>query len=1204
MASLDMSNMQTDMSLGADPDENDMKQTNASNEPPDINAGAMIDTDQLEETQKLQLAERANEIYRQQLKYMQDHLASLRSLIQDKENIIENLMLRYDLGIITQDSNRQGGNLPADEIELEELCRKAEALAQRTILENFELREMVNELRDENFHLRNEIFELQDKVNRQELEIGKLEKNQAAISEEAQQKPPAKHVRKESVKPPDIFDQNVSDSSSDSDAYMDDEAKAKRAARADKSRKESIAAPDFFGTHDSGSDEALSDLSGKDDGGADGANMDEDGQNKTHHRRESSIATPNIFHENYDPEKAAREKAKKNSPTAIEKRLKRKAKRMGQAAVKHVKSHRRKESLAEKLLLQSSRNVMAKARQAKHVRKESVKPPDLFDQNDTDSDSEAYTPGHSQQDWARSSFFNGDDNTENFLDDISAPENSDDDTSDASSTHTPTANANTNTDQDATFFNPSASDDPNPTTTVAPSTTTTTLTAPPDDPVTSNPIMAELVRIMIARFEHLVDRGFLNPDFLTRIRNDPQEILRFIRQNRAVVGDQLNRRLDPSMRPTPAKLEEQGIVPKGYFTNGPGAHDRAMTRKHRRKSTAQQDLAHLIALRPDPEHLVNKGLVERSTLQQHIELDANKIEEEPIPQLTYSVPISVPVALNDDDDMKTYEAADDDSGEHKGDESKQIETQTQTQTANTVNANTETQKTWEISILSSLLFKTISSALRQSCLDTQRQESVVLLQMEEMNVEMKQLRDALDEYFLNDEPDVLRFQAEEESIRARFHGIQKRLLEISRKQNAIHEKLRILHAVERQMIALQNDYDKNLGALRRQEEDVLKDLQEQRLRRAKAVLIRAAEKSQSHWALAKLDYTIQQFSDDVESVEFAEKLDGFLRRLRQVSDSQNDIVRDFDDAIERLESHLTAIRHEKSKVRHACFAQIYELHKQVEIAESLELGNRRLSVASATEIDRERRHHTVKIRRQLATLTEQLGMFNYRLHAKQLREIMDVQRVMSDAAQKAFFSVFAQTMSAVMFDVEVAYAQQEGVGGGGGGQGVARVVQELYGVECVLERIEVDGMALDAKVRRVMRFMQIAKNAMAYELHREVMMGGMALKGGGVGVPASWRQIKVETHRLNSIVVVMARKLSIHENLLQELDRISDRRHIPRLAEMRVKNVFERILKVKDLNALFRGRSPRSAMDVASGMLRHCFGIESSDRLQINGDYL
>merc|ERR1712032_1315744 len=122
----------------------------------------MQDSNELNESQKLQLAERANEIYQQQLKYMQDHLASMRSLIQDKENIIENLTMRYDLGIIEQDPKRQDGNLHSDEIESEDLRRKAEALAQRTILENFELREMVNdhELRDENFKFRNEIYEL------------------------------------------------------------------------------------------------------------------------------------------------------------------------------------------------------------------------------------------------------------------------------------------------------------------------------------------------------------------------------------------------------------------------------------------------------------------------------------------------------------------------------------------------------------------------------------------------------------------------------------------------------------------------------------------------------------------------------------------------------------------------------------------------------------------------------------------------------------------------------------------------------------------------------------------------------------------------------------------------------------------------------------------------------------------------------------
>jgi len=414
------------------------------------------DSNELNEIQKLQLAERANEIYRQQLKYMQDHLASLRSLIQDKENIIENLMLRYDLGIINQDQLRQGGNLSPDEIEMEELRRKAEALAQRTILENFELREMVNELRDENFHLRNEIYELQDKINRQVLQINKLEKNandssinntmtststshemgtgmmhygnvsdddedddndiygnveededfieehnnnnnhdrgtsitgndwmmsttskklngrresksmdHPANSDEARAKRierKAKHERKESVKPPNLFDNDP-----DSD-YMDEDAIKKQQERANKVRKPSIATPDIYGDQqgsteedESENDDALNlNSSANQQSGTKRRGskiyMDAEAMKKRQqrqqkgHRRDSSVATPNIFANNYDAEKVARDKAKKYAPDAVKKRLERRAKKVGAAAVKYVKSHRRKESLAEKLLL-------------------------------------------------------------------------------------------------------------------------------------------------------------------------------------------------------------------------------------------------------------------------------------------------------------------------------------------------------------------------------------------------------------------------------------------------------------------------------------------------------------------------------------------------------------------------------------------------------------------------------------------------------------------------------------------------------------------------------------------------------------------------------------------------------------------------------------------------------------------------------------
>jgi len=100
-------------------------------------------------------------------------------LLQDKERIIENLMLRYDLGLLTHESSQATQNKSPEKVEDKELRRKAEVLAQRTILENFELRELVNELRDENFHLRNEIHDLQDTLNRQALHITKLAKSVA-----------------------------------------------------------------------------------------------------------------------------------------------------------------------------------------------------------------------------------------------------------------------------------------------------------------------------------------------------------------------------------------------------------------------------------------------------------------------------------------------------------------------------------------------------------------------------------------------------------------------------------------------------------------------------------------------------------------------------------------------------------------------------------------------------------------------------------------------------------------------------------------------------------------------------------------------------------------------------------------------------------------------------------------------------------------
>lgn len=158
----------------------------------DINEEEIEEFSDLPVNSKLKYTEEANEIYRHQLRVMQETLAGLRSTIQDEENIIENLMLRYDLGIINQCKDENDHKEKADNInsinfsefqntleikEITGLHIKNQTIVKSIILDNFERREMVNELRDENYHLRNEIYELEDKVNRQELQITKIKKH-------------------------------------------------------------------------------------------------------------------------------------------------------------------------------------------------------------------------------------------------------------------------------------------------------------------------------------------------------------------------------------------------------------------------------------------------------------------------------------------------------------------------------------------------------------------------------------------------------------------------------------------------------------------------------------------------------------------------------------------------------------------------------------------------------------------------------------------------------------------------------------------------------------------------------------------------------------------------------------------------------------------------------------------------------------------
>ena len=53
----------------------------------------------------------------------------------------------------------------------------------------------------------------------------------------------------------------------------------------------------------------------------------------------------------------------------------------------------------------------------------------------------------------------------------------------------------------------------------------------------------ELAILMLKRFIHLLDKGFLAPTYVDKLIKSPMELMKFSRQNRRIVGDMLDRRL-------------------------------------------------------------------------------------------------------------------------------------------------------------------------------------------------------------------------------------------------------------------------------------------------------------------------------------------------------------------------------------------------------------------------------------------------------------------------------------------------------------------------------------------------------------------------------------------------------------------------------------------------------------------------------------
>lgn len=134
-----------------------------------------------------------------------------------------------------------------------------------------------------------------------------------------------------------------------------------------------------------------------------------------------------------------------------------------------------------------------------------------------------------------------------------------------------------------------------------------------------------------------------------------------------------------------------------------------MAKRHRRRSTAGQDLAMMIKLRPSPQDIMEKGIVLRDT-----------------PQI--------------EDDIKDDLDAQDNGVE-----------------------------VYQISILSTLLFKTIQDALQRAAYQAMEDENEILLEMQELNRKMKTLRDSLDRFLLSSNVDIQSFAAEEDTVRFFVH---------------------------------------------------------------------------------------------------------------------------------------------------------------------------------------------------------------------------------------------------------------------------------------------------------------------------------------------------------------------------------------------------------------------------------------------------
>ncbi|ETO23697.1 hypothetical protein RFI_13482, partial [Reticulomyxa filosa] len=191
-----------------------------------------------------------------------------------------------------------------------------------------------------------------------------------------------------------------------------------------------------------------------------------------------------------------------------------------------------------------------------------------------------------------------------------------------------------------------------------------------------------------------------------------------------------------------------------------------------------------------------------------------------------------------------------------------------------------------------------------------------------------------------------------------------KLLQTRNRQQKATEKEQILQNVERSLLNVQNEHNHKLGKMRKAEEAILERLQRTKASKSRAERIKYAERSHRHWAFAKLDFTLKMTTrhndylqkksakekklqqEVVDNGNFANEMKTFLSALKSLTEHQEMTVKEYENSIENMELDLFRIRHEVSKIRQNTFTKIYELHKYVEIADALDLGQRRISVVS------------------------------------------------------------------------------------------------------------------------------------------------------------------------------------------------------------------------------------------------------------------